>query len=181
MHQAGTRAQSKVDPLARPVDYFILQALLARHSTKALHQAGIILPSFQFNYKQSDNAISRDHPPSRAQCLWPFYPHTSSPDCPHTATQHRRLISRSGAREFEDEGSVTILTFAISDLGRQGLFSRLSTWERWSVLGDACYRGSRLGVIVSLVGAFLTPHLIVFVSSLCYLCIVHRECRPFTL
>ena len=48
-------AQSKVDFLAKPVNYFILQVLLARHPTKALHQAGIILLFFQFNYKQSKN------------------------------------------------------------------------------------------------------------------------------
>ena len=31
--------------------------------------------------------------------------------------------------EFEDEGSVTILAFAISDLDKQGLFLRLGAWE----------------------------------------------------
>ena len=30
---------------------------------------------------------------------------------------------------------VTILTFTISDLGRQGLYSRFSAQERWSMLG----------------------------------------------
>ena len=36
------------------------------------------------------------------------------------------------------------------------------------------------GYIILLVGVFFAPHLIIFVSSLCYFCIVHRECRPFT-
>ena len=37
LHRAGTQVQSKVNLLARPVDYFILQALLVRHPTKTLH------------------------------------------------------------------------------------------------------------------------------------------------
>ena len=36
------------------------------------------------------------------------------------------------------------------------------------------------GYIALLVEAFFTPHLIVFVSSLYYLCIVYRKCKPFT-
>ena len=42
---------------------------------------------------------------------------------------------------------IMILTFAILDLGRQELFSHFSAWEQWSVLGNACYKSSRLAVI----------------------------------
>ena len=55
-------------------------------------------------------------------------PSTRIPAAPtaHTPPPSTGNSSRPGVREFEEGGSVTILTFAISDLDRQGYFSRLS-------------------------------------------------------
>ena len=97
--QKATRAQSRVDPLARPIDYFILEALLARHPTKALHRAGIISILFYFAIRQCDRRRL-----TSSQLCNVSGPSTRTPlvSTAYTLPPSTGDSSRSGVREFED-------------------------------------------------------------------------------
>lgn len=117
--------------------------------TKTLHQAGIFLFYFysistirqykqqKWPIKQAGNVSSS--PLSCSQQLFQINL-TFSPNCPHSATQYLYLILRLRVHEFEDESSVIILIFAISDQSwDRDYFCVLACKSVGPYLEDACF------------------------------------------